>query len=91
MKSSVLFKTKFGNYYLFDRRLKTYTSIPQKAFEIYSYLENKSNNVKRNFDSNDFSYYKNKYYWLKEQGFFGLSNVKSRFSGKINKENIKEQ
>lgn len=86
MQSTYLFKTKSGNHYLFDKKQKAFTSITEEAYKVYSVIEDKND-----VDIQENSFYRNKYHWLKQQGFFSNIDTKTKFSGRINEDIVKQQ
>lgn len=91
MHSTYLFRTKSGNHYLFDKKQKVYSSITEEAYNVYSKIEYKNDFIENASDIKENSFYRNKYKWLKEHGFFCDIDTKTKFSGRINEDIVKQQ
>lgn len=104
MKQSVLFKSKKGNRYIFDRKKKK-TILCHPALYFLSELEDSGKNLKKwinelegaiaidgagAISKDEIEYYYKKYQILKVNGHFEFSGQEKRLSLRLTPDNIKE-
>lgn len=90
MRSTFCIKSDNGNHYLFDRSLKIYTPISEKQHHVFQELEKNKDKANISGGGEDEHYYR-KYRWMKEHGFFGKTDMKKKFSGRLSTDNLKYQ
>ena len=88
MRSTFCFKTENGNYYLFDKKARIYSSISKEQFQVFQSLEGHTGTHSPEPEALDDHYVK-KYHWLKENGFFMDMESKNRFHGELKVEDLK--
>ena len=98
MESSIFFKTKKGNYYLFDSSKSTLLNIHPVLLRIrdmdngsYTQLKNEMDNNLKEFDDGLKKRFLKKYMLLKKNGFFSEIDVKERINGEITPEIVEKQ